>query len=306
MPFPRPGPPEKRRLGGPAGGHHPDGPSALRNLPTRASRPDHTSCPASRRCLWWVSRSCSASMRPWTAPIGPLLHSTRASARSHLGAAAGPGHAVLPRGWLVLLGLVRRVGCAHQSHAVSSRSWWAQAGLLIVLVALWLPVRAALLIAMLLHRALRTEYDTPLALMNQFWNPWVHLALLAIPVLLVIRFVTARLDGSAGWAGSMEKMVGTAHPTTPPTLNWWVVAASAACRWLMVAMAYPRVAGPWPSRWCSQGSFCCVSRGCGTRPAGAKRVGSWSMSLTPPGSDRPALRHTVVRRAIRIQLRLYL
>lgn len=60
---------------------------------------------------------------------------------------------------------------------------------LIVSVVLWLPVRAALLIAIYMHRALRTEYDTPLVLMNQFWNLWVHLMLLAGPVLLAIRFV---------------------------------------------------------------------------------------------------------------------
>jgi len=54
-------------------------------------------------------------------------------------------------------------------------------------VILWLPVRAGALMAILLHRALRTEYDAPLVLMNQFWNPWVLAALLAVPVLLAIR-----------------------------------------------------------------------------------------------------------------------
>jgi len=60
---------------------------------------------------------------------------------------------------------------------------------LIVSVVLWLPVRAGLLIAIYMHRTLRTEYDTPLVLMNQFWSLWVHLSLLAGPVLLAIRFV---------------------------------------------------------------------------------------------------------------------
>jgi hypothetical protein len=60
---------------------------------------------------------------------------------------------------------------------------------LIISVALWLPVRAALLIAVYVHRVLRTEYDTPLVLMNQFWSLWVHLMLLAGPVLLAIRFI---------------------------------------------------------------------------------------------------------------------
>ena len=56
-------------------------------------------------------------------------------------------------------------------------------------VILWLPARAAALMAILLHRALRTEYDAPLVLMNQFWNPWVLMVLLAIPVLLSFRLV---------------------------------------------------------------------------------------------------------------------
>ncbi|HON90972.1 MAG: hypothetical protein KBI32_07610 [Phycisphaerae bacterium] len=54
---------------------------------------------------------------------------------------------------------------------------------------LWLPVRAGLLIAVFLHRALRTEYDAELLLMNQFWSPWVHLLLLLGPVLFAMRFI---------------------------------------------------------------------------------------------------------------------
>ncbi len=60
---------------------------------------------------------------------------------------------------------------------------------LVVLVVLWLPVRVGLLLSIYMHRALRTEYDAPLVLMNQFWNPWVCLALLAGPVLLALRFL---------------------------------------------------------------------------------------------------------------------
>jgi hypothetical protein len=63
---------------------------------------------------------------------------------------------------------------------------------LLIAVALWLPVRSALLIAVLAHRTLRTEYEAPLTLMNQFWNPWVHLVLLLVPILLALRFVRLR------------------------------------------------------------------------------------------------------------------
>lgn len=60
---------------------------------------------------------------------------------------------------------------------------------LVLCVALWLPVRAAILIAVHMHRALRTPYEAPLALMGPFWSPWVLSLLLAGPVLLAWRFV---------------------------------------------------------------------------------------------------------------------
>jgi hypothetical protein len=116
-------------------------------------------------------------------------------------------------GGIVMLGLVRRVGYAHQPGSLSARKWWAQPTLLIVLVALWLPARAALLMSIFIHRALRTEYDTPLALMNQFWNPWVHLVLLGIPVLLAIRLIPVWFGESPGSAEPIAETVGTAHPT---------------------------------------------------------------------------------------------
>jgi hypothetical protein len=83
---------------------------------------------------------------------------------------------------------------------------------LAVLIILWLPVRAALLMAIFMHRALRTEYETPLSLMNQFWNPWVGLTLLLIPVLLAVRFVRASPSESLGSFASMGRPAGVAHP----------------------------------------------------------------------------------------------
>jgi len=68
----------------------------------------------------------------------------------------------------------------------------------IVPVVLWLPVRSTLLIALLVHRALRTEYEAPLTLMNQFWSPWLHLLLLTGPVLLAMRFVRLQPGASSG------------------------------------------------------------------------------------------------------------
>ncbi|MBN1361470.1 MAG: hypothetical protein JW993_12805 [Sedimentisphaerales bacterium] len=79
------------------------------------------------------------------------------------------------------------VTLAHESRSRRIARALASAFGLAILVALWLPVRAGLLLAIYMHRALRTAYDAPLVLMNQFWNPWVNLALLAGPVLLALR-----------------------------------------------------------------------------------------------------------------------
>ncbi|MDP6637293.1 MAG: hypothetical protein QGG42_20540 [Phycisphaerae bacterium] len=56
-------------------------------------------------------------------------------------------------------------------------------------VILWLPIRAIFLMSIYLHRALRRGYDDSLSeLVDQFWNPWVAMALLAGPILLAWRF----------------------------------------------------------------------------------------------------------------------
>jgi hypothetical protein len=60
---------------------------------------------------------------------------------------------------------------------------------LAILVIAWLPLRVALLVGLYLHRALMSDYDAALDLMNQFFSPWVHLALLVPPMLLAWRFV---------------------------------------------------------------------------------------------------------------------
>ncbi len=65
----------------------------------------------------------------------------------------------------------------------------ARIAALVILIAAWLPARAAMLISIFIHRALRTGYDAELALMDQFWNPWLHLAFLLGPILLSLRFV---------------------------------------------------------------------------------------------------------------------
>lgn len=92
-----------------------------------------------------------------------------------------------PATWSFLIGGIVLIGL--QVVRASNPTALARLFVLVVGVALWLPVRAAILIAIHMHRALRAEYDSPLALMGPFWNPWVLLLLLAGPVFLTWRFI---------------------------------------------------------------------------------------------------------------------
>ncbi len=64
--------------------------------------------------------------------------------------------------------------------------------LLTLAVALWLPLRAGLMMSLYLHRVLRSDPDRPLHAMNHFFSPWMLLALLVVPALLAWRLVRAR------------------------------------------------------------------------------------------------------------------
>jgi hypothetical protein len=69
------------------------------------------------------------------------------------------------------------------TSAVASQAATA-AGVLLVATALWLPLRTGILAGAFLHRALRTEFEAPLNLMNQFWSPWPQFLLL-LPLALL-------------------------------------------------------------------------------------------------------------------------
>ena len=75
-----------------------------------------------------------------------------------------------------------------------TRPWRGPALKFLTLVVVWLPFRAALLIALYLDNVLRVDYDEPLEAMKLFWNPWVLLGLLAGPVLLAWRFAAPAAD----------------------------------------------------------------------------------------------------------------
>jgi len=82
---------------------------------------------------------------------------------------------------------------------------------LVILIAAWLLVRAAVLMSIFMHRALRTEYEAELVLMNQFWNPWLHLAFLLGPILLSLRFVRTPSCGQPPRLPARED-VGASEP----------------------------------------------------------------------------------------------
>jgi len=89
-------------------------------------------------------------------------------------------------GGLAVLGLVayNRLPCGERWS-----KWIRAARTLLVLTAAWLPIRVALLVAVYLHRAhARNLEPVPIA-MDQFLSTWVHVLMLAGPVLLAIRFV---------------------------------------------------------------------------------------------------------------------
>ena len=69
------------------------------------------------------------------------------------------------------------------------RIWIGELRILTLVMLVWLPVRAGLLMALYLHRVLRSDMDRPLHAMNHFFSPWMLLLLLVVPVLLAWRFV---------------------------------------------------------------------------------------------------------------------
>ncbi len=83
-------------------------------------------------------------------------------------------------------------------HLSNWSAWISGLRLLTVVILAWLPVRAGLLMALYLHRVLRSDPDRPLHAMNHFFSPWMLSALLAVPVLLAWRFVRIRGRGTGG------------------------------------------------------------------------------------------------------------
>lgn len=90
------------------------------------------------------------------------------------------------------LGAALLLGLASWDRWPAGQRWtrWGRGvGPLAAIVLAWLPLRAGLLVALFLHRAVRVDLGSPLNLMDQFFSPWLNLGLLAVPVLAAGRLV---------------------------------------------------------------------------------------------------------------------
>src|SRR5205085_1543851 len=59
----------------------------------------------------------------------------------------------------------------------------------LVCLLIWAPVRVGILMALILHRALRTDFDAPLKVMDAFFSVWMLVGLALPLALLCWRFV---------------------------------------------------------------------------------------------------------------------
>ncbi len=106
-------------------------------------------------------------------------------------------------------------------------------GRLAALIAVWLPVRTGLLVALLVHRAVRWDGSQALNVMDQFLSPWVHLVLLIVPVVAAWYFVPMRASATAlgGKEDLSEASAGPRAGGYAASLAS-ILAASAVFAWL--------------------------------------------------------------------------
>ena len=117
------------------------------------------------------------------------------------------------------------------------RTGWLKMLLALTLVVIaWLPIRAAVLLAVYINRVLLADYELPLHVMNLFLSPWIHLLLLLGPVLLAWRFV--QLPTREPGASSPKKTVKPwQYPAAALLVAAGVVLLTVAVRWDPVGAA---------------------------------------------------------------------
>jgi hypothetical protein len=116
-------------------------------------------------------------------------------------------------GGLVLLAL------AAWQELPENRRWtaWIRALRIFTLIIIaWLPIRAGLLIAIYMYRVVRAEPDRALYVMNHFFAPWSLLVLLAVPVLLVWRFLRVNNIGVSSELAEANTKIEHPHPSPLP------------------------------------------------------------------------------------------
>jgi hypothetical protein len=114
-------------------------------------------------------------------------------------------------GGIVLLALT-----AWQEQPEGRRwpAWIRALRIFTLIIIAWLPLRAGLLIAVYMYRVLRAEPDRALYVMNHFFAPGPLLVLLAVPVLLVWRFL--RVTSVEPYSGHTAKNTKTKRPHPNP------------------------------------------------------------------------------------------
>jgi len=125
----------------------------------------------------------------------------------------GPAGCAMLVGGLVLVGLR-----AWASPGGGRREWLRPAGIFAACAIAWLPLRAAMLMALYMHRALRTGFDDPLELMGPFWSPLARMLTLVVPALLAWR-----LDRTP-----KPRPDALAEPTRPAGRTWAAAGLSLA------------------------------------------------------------------------------
>ncbi len=110
------------------------------------------------------------------------------------------------------LALLAFVAHSERSDPPRWKPWLQRAAALALGVAVWLPVRAGLLAATVVHRAARTDAAERLNLLDQFLSPWVSVALVVPEALFAWRLVRLPLPAVAEEAD--------ASPATPSPRTW--------------------------------------------------------------------------------------
>jgi len=114
---------------------------------------------------------------------------------------------------------------------LATLAWWAQRAIpvgqrwrawigglrtLTLVVLAWLPLRAGLLMALYLHRVVRSDPNRPLHAINHCFSPWILLLLLIVPVLLAWRFVRLHVPAEKEAGNEGESEPATIVPSTVP------------------------------------------------------------------------------------------